>query len=138
MRGTPGSPAQQHIITRADRLIRGLATVGIIAPVDKATDYQEIWAQHALATIPEKFTAQDLQPWTRPSYMPSTSRYTGCGVGQGHPRGKGGQGPRVMAHYTNNFVYERIAPGVLDELRKKNPTVPSTKRRKHKHHSSLP
>lgn len=39
-----------------------------------------------------------------------------------------------MAHYTNNFVYERIAPGVLDELRKKNPTASSTRRRKHKHH----
>ena len=60
--------------------------------VDEATDYQEIWAQRARATVPEKFIAQDRQPWTRPSHMPSTSRYTGCGASQGHPREEAAKG----------------------------------------------
>lgn len=35
-----------------------------------------------------------------------------------------------LTHYTNNIAYKRLAPGVLDELRKKNPTIEG--RRKHK------
>jgi len=29
--------------------------------------------------------------------------------------------PQVVAHYTNDFVWERIAPGLLDELRHRMP-----------------
>ena len=56
---------QAHIAEQADILIRGLATVGIIALVDEATGYQEIRAREALATILEKFIAEELQPWTK-------------------------------------------------------------------------
>ena len=56
---------QAHIAKRADLLLRGLATVGIIALVDEATGYQEIRAQRALATILEKFIADELRPWTK-------------------------------------------------------------------------
>lgn len=38
-----------------------------------------------------------------------------------------------MAYCTNNFVYERLAPEGLDELRKKPAMLPS-KSRKQKHH----
>ena len=49
---------QAHIAQRADILIRGLATVGIIALVDEATGYQRIREERALATILEKFIAR--------------------------------------------------------------------------------
>jgi hypothetical protein len=42
---------QEHIADRADKLIRGLATVGIIALVDEATGYQRIREERALAAI---------------------------------------------------------------------------------------
>ena len=58
-------PSQQHIATRAEILIRGLATVGVIALVDEATGYQRIREERALAAILEKFLDQDLQSWTR-------------------------------------------------------------------------
>ena len=57
--------SQAHIALRADILIRGLATVGIIALVDEATGYQEVREQRALATILERFIAKELQPWTK-------------------------------------------------------------------------
>ena len=40
----------------------------------------------------------------------------------------------MLALYTNDFVYERIAPGVLVELKTLNPKVPPKGSRKHKHH----
>ncbi len=38
--------------------------------------------------------------------------------------------PRVLGHYTNNIVYKRLAPGVLEELRKKNPVVDGRRKTK--------
>ena len=38
-----------------------------------------------------------------------------------------------MAPDTDNFVYEHRDLGVLDELRKKNPAFPLTRRCKHRH-----
>lgn len=126
---------QSHIATQCESLVRNLARVGIIALVDEATGYQEIRAQRALATILEKYIAEALQPWTKTfPYTFYEQIYRLRGWPGFPPPGKGGPGPRVMAHYTTNFVYERLAPGVLDEFRKKNPTQPATKTRKHKHH----
>ena len=39
----------------------------------------------------------------------------------------------MIDSYTNDFVYERIAPGVLDELRLVNPVMPQGWRR-NRHH----
>ena len=123
-------PSQRHIAERAEILIRGLAAVGVIALVDEATGYQEVRAQRALATILEKFIAKELQPWTRTfpyefyELIYKLKRWPGP---DGHKR------PAVIGHYTNDLVYERLAPGVLDELKRVNPTL-STGRRRTTHH----
>ncbi len=44
--------------------------------------------------------------------------------------------PGIMAHYTNDIVYSRLAPGVLAELQERNPTD-GRGRRKHKHFQHL-
>jgi len=41
--------------------------------------------------------------------------------------------PFVIGHYTNDFVYERLAPGVLKELKARNLSQPGGGRR-HRHH----
>ena len=46
------------------------------------------------------------------------------------------QRPGVVGNYNNDLVYQRLAPGVLDELRRKNPSQPSD-RCKQKHHQWL-
>ena len=122
--------SQSHIAERAEILIRGLATVGIIALVDEATGYERIREERALATILERFISEELQPWTRTfpyEFYQEIFRLRGWGS----PSGKGR--PAVIGHYTNNFVYERIAPGVLEELRRRNPTMPQGWR-KNRHH----
>lgn len=118
-------PSQQHIATRAEILIRGLATVGIIALVDEATGYQRIREERALATILEKFIAKDLQPWTKTfpyEFYEQIFRL------KGWSGPAGARGPRVLGRYTNDLVYERLAPGVLDELRRRTPMLPNGQR----------
>ena len=121
---------QAHIAERCYVLIRGLATVGIIALVDEATGYQEIRTQRALATILEKFIDKELQPWTKTFPYEFYEQIFRLKKWDG-PNGR--KRPPVIGHYTNDIVYARLAPGVLDELKRLNPT--NTKgHRKSKHH----
>ena len=123
-------PSQLHIAARAESLVRGLATVGIVALVDEATGYQRIREERALATILERFIAGELQRWTRTfpiEFYEEIFRLKGWGNAAEVKR------PSVIGHYTNDFVYDRIAPGVLDELRRRNPVLPQGWR-KNRHH----
>ena len=45
-------------------------------------------------------------------------------------------GPTTVGKYTNDIVYNRLAPGVLEELRRKNPPNDQG-RRKYRHHQWL-
>lgn len=121
---------QLHIAERCDLLIRSLATVGVIALVDEATGYQDIRARRALATILERFIAKELQPWTRTfpyEFYERIYKLKGWVGPDGHRR------TPLIGHYTNDIVYERLAPGVLEELRRLNPPLPYGNR-PHRHH----
>ena len=121
---------QLHIAERAEIVVRGLATVGIIGLVDEATGYQRVRGERALAKILEDYIARELQPWTKTfpySFYEEIYRLRGWAGPHGAKR------PSVIGKYTNDVVYERIAPGVLSELRSNNPTLPSGGR-KDKHH----
>ena len=122
--------AQHHIAARAEVLLRGLVTVGVVALVDEATGYQDIRPQRDLAKILEAFIAKELQPWTKTfpyDFYLEIIRL------KGWPNVYAIKRPSVIGHYTNDIVYGRIAPGLLGELRSKNPTL-STGGRKHRHH----
>lgn len=119
---------QQHVAERCETIMRGFARVGIIALVDEATGYQRIREERALATILEKFIAKELQPWTKTFPM---EFYTEICRLKGWPSVHAIRRPSVIGRYTNDFVYERLAPGLLKELQQRNPTLPDG-RRKHK------
>ena len=121
---------QHNIAERCEKLIRGLARVGIIALVDEATGYQRIRDERALAAILEKIIARELQPWTRTfpyEFYDEIFRL------KDWPGPDGVKRPSVIGHYTNRFVYDRLSPGVLDKLKALNPVLPSGYRR-NKHH----
>ncbi len=89
--------------------------VGIISLVDEATGYQEFRQRDALARILEAFIDKELQPWvqTFPSdYYSELFRLRGLD----YPTGTV-QRPQYFGHLTNDIVYKRIAPGVLEELK---------------------
>lgn len=121
-----------HIIEACDMLMRGLAHVGIIALVDEATGFQEDRARDALIKILEAFIAKDLRKWTK-TFPSEFYREIFRLRKLKYPPDK--NPPQYIGRLTNNIVYERLAPGVLDELRHKNPVVLG--RRRHRHHQWL-
>lgn len=107
---------QEPIAAAAEILLRGLARVGIDALVDEATGYQEVRAKNALAKILEAFIAKELQPWvsTFPEdFYEQMFRLRDLNYPHGTVKR-----PQYFGHLTNDLVYKRIAPGVLDELKR--------------------
>jgi len=126
---------QEHIAERCELLIRGLATVGIVALIDEVTGYQEIRAENALAKILEEFIAKELQSWTKTfplEFYQEIYRLKGWDW-PALAEGKKPPTPQIIGHYTNGIVYDRLAPGVLQELRKRNPKLPTGLRKDHHH-----
>lgn len=117
------APNQKPIAVQADILMRAFATVGIIALIDEATGYQDLRARNALARILEQFVDKELQAWVRTfptDYYKELFRLRGLD----YP-GDAVSRPQYFGHLTNDIVYRRIAPGVLDELKRVSPRTES-------------
>jgi len=110
---------QEHIAMQCEILVRAFARVGIIALVDEATGYQEVRSRNALARILEAFIAKELQAWiqTFPSdFYQEMFRLRGLDYPNDSVRR-----PQYFGHLTNDIVYKRLAPGVLEELKRVTP-----------------
>ena len=115
----PLAPGHKNVAKQADILMRALATVGIIALVDEATAYQDFRGKQALAEILEQFIEKELQPWVKTfpdDFYRELFRLRGLSFPDGTVRR-----PQYFGLLTNDVVYKRLAPGVLDELKKLTP-----------------
>ena len=123
-----------HIVKACDILIRALAHVGIVALVDEATGYQDIRDRQALQKILDSYLAKELAAWAKrfpDEFYKQIFRLRGW-----EWRGIQVKKPQVVAKYTNDIIYDRLAPGILQELQKKNPKDDKG-RRKNRHHQWL-
>ncbi|MFN8995468.1 MAG: P63C domain-containing protein, partial [Pseudomonadota bacterium] len=115
----------------AEALTLALADTGVAALIDEATGYQDDRAKDALAKIFATFLAKERQKWalTFPiDFYREIYRLRGWKFEPWNTKR-----PSVVAAWTDDFVYDRLAPGLTEELRTKNP-VSDSGRRTHKHH----
>ncbi|MCK4307386.1 P63C domain-containing protein [candidate division WOR-3 bacterium] len=125
---------QEHIVQQCKILLRGFATVGIYALVDEATGYQEIRDRLALQSILDKFLKKEFAVWAKRfpyEFYKQMFRLHGW-----QWRGMTVNRPSVVGKFTRDLVYERLAPGIINELEKRNPTD-TRGRRKVRHHQWL-
>lgn len=111
--------SQRPIAMKADILMRGLAHTGIIALVDEATGYQAVRDREALQAILDRFLRKQLAAWAKrfpDEFYEQMFRLWGW-----QWKGMKINRPQIVGHYTNDLVYERLAPGILQELETRNP-----------------
>jgi len=110
---------QKEIAYQCELLVRVLSKIGIIALVDEVTGYQYDRARHALEEILDKFIAKELRKWAKTfpdefyehMFKLRGWQYVPFSVKR----------PGVVGKYTNDLIYERLAPGVLKELKRITP-----------------
>lgn len=113
----------EKMIVAADILIRALANVGIIALVDEATGFQNFRTQDALSRILNEYIAKELQPYVAtfpPEYYQEMFRLRGLEFPKDTVKR-----PQYFGTLTNEVVYRRLAPGILDELKAVTPKLSS-------------
>jgi hypothetical protein len=127
--------SQESVADFAEKMVRGLAISGILNLVDDATGYTKIRARDELQNILAAYIAPELLPWSKrfpDTFYEELHRVRGW---------KYAPGSNNRNHYigklTNELIYARLPPGVLEELRSKNPRDPQKGRRKYTHHRFL-
>jgi hypothetical protein len=120
---------QEHIAKQCEILVRGFARVGIIALVDEATGYQEVRKRDALEKYLSKYISKELVRWSKTfpdEFYEQIYRLRGWDYKE-----ESSQRPGVVGHWTIDLVYDRLAPLVIDELKRLIPKDEKG-RRKHK------
>jgi hypothetical protein len=104
---------------KAEILMRALADTGIVALVDEVTGYEKVRPQNALQKYLELIIRKELAAWTKkfPDEFYENIYKLKNWVWPGMSKNR----YSVVGHYTNDLVFERIAPGLVRELQSKTP-----------------
>jgi hypothetical protein len=118
------------IVMTAKVLNRAFAKVGVIALIDEATGYQDKRPIDELQRILEAYIAEELRPWIK-TFPDEFFRQIYRIQGWDYKPGTAKRTPYV-GKLINKYIYEPLPPGVLEELRRKNPlTAKGYRRFKH-------
>ena len=127
---------QLPLAEASEILVRSFAKIGIIALIDEATGYQEIRDRIALQKILDKYLTDEWANWTKTfpdDYYKELFRLKNVTF---PPIPSSTKKPSYVGHWTNDIIYDRLAPGVKEALKEKNPRL-SSGFRSRKHHQHL-
>lgn len=125
---------QISLAQNAEKLMRGLAKVGIRALVDECTGYQEVRPKDDLQSFLDLLITDKYTPWITRKFprwfFKELSRITGISIQNGTPG--------YFGYLINELVYDRLGnPEVTPTLQSKNPRNPETGRRPRCHWQHL-
>lgn len=134
-------PSQQLPIARqCEIILTSLAKVGVIALVDEASGYQEERAKNELQILLEKYISEELRQWTKKfpnEFFKQVYRLHGWeypNISKETMKSK--NHPQYVGQLINKYIYDRLPPGVKEELEKRNP-INEKGIRNHRHHQFL-
>jgi len=104
---------------KAGILVRALAKTGIMSLVDEATGYQSERPRDAIQAYLELVIRKDLAVWLRK--FPDEFYENIYRLKNWKWEGMGKNRYGVVANYTVNLIYDRLGPGITDELKRKSP-----------------
>lgn len=118
----------------SELIVRSLSKIGIVALVDEVTGYQQERERNELYKLLSKYLSEEKLAWAKrfpDEFFKQLYRLKNWDYPTGSSR------TPYVGKLINQLVYEKLPPGVLEELTNRNPTNPTTKRRKWKHHQFL-
>ena len=130
-KGVALTARQEVIAAQCEMLMRAFAKVGIAALIDEATGYQTARPADALKTYLESILKKELASWVKrfpDEYYENIYQLKGW-AWPGMTKNRFS----VVGKYTNDLIYERLAPGLKEEFEIRNPKGVNG-RRKSKHH----
>lgn len=107
---------QLPIAQQCEIIVISLAKVGVVALIDECSGYEKEKEKNELQKLLEKYIVEELRPWTkmfpdrffedfkRMYNLPSLKR-----------------APSFIGYFINKYIYDELAPGVLEELKRVNP-----------------
>lgn len=104
---------------QAEILMRALADTAVVALVDEATGYQAVRPQNALQSYLELVIRRELAVWAKKfpdefyENIYKLKGWTWPGMSKNRYS--------VVANYTTNLIYDRLGPGITEELINKTP-----------------
>ena len=123
---------QLQLADRAEIVITALAKTGIQGLIDEATGYQQVRSRDALQAYLDRILRKELAAWVQRfpnEFFQEMHRLKGWKWSTSMRR------PMVAGKYVKDIVYDRLGPGITDELENKNPS--NKGRRAAKHHQWL-
>ena len=123
---------QLHIAEQAKKLVRGFATLGIIALVDEATGYQYDREKDELQKILTAYISEELLPWQKKFpdiFYKELFRLNGWDFTVKGIKKR----PGVIGKWTKTLIYNELPKGVLQELEKNTPVNEKGKKKAHMH-----
>jgi len=111
---------QLSVARKADSIMRCFAKVGVIALVDEATGYQNVRVKNNLSKVFSAFLNNDYVEWSRKfptEFYRQIFRLNNWTVEDEDFKKR----PQIIGRWTNDIVYSRLGPQVLEELRMRNP-----------------
>lgn len=128
---------QMPNVYAAEVVLRALSKIGIIGLVDEVTGFQEIREKNALQEFLSRFINEQRGIYVKTypdEFFEAIFKMRHLTWSLANK----GKKPQYFGHLLNNYVYARIAPNVLTELRRVNPKDESGKRRaKHTQHIDI-
>ena len=118
----------------AESFITAVAKVGIVALIDEATGHQDHRERDELQRHLERYLKKEFAAWAKrfpDEFYMEIFRLRGW-----QWKGMKINRPQVVGTYTNDVVYSRMAPNLLEELQQINPSN-ETGLRHHRHHQHL-
>lgn len=128
--GALRSEAALRKASAAERLMRGLAKVGLVALIDEATGYQVERDKEELQRLLDRYVSEEFRPWTA---MFPTEFYAQMFRLRNITTDDVRKRPQYFGKLTNDVIYSRLLPGVAGRLAEVNPTNESGRRTRKNH-----
>lgn len=126
---------QVKLVEISEIMISSLAKIGITALIDEATGYQNVRTKDALQIILDKYLLKEFETWSKrfpDNFYKEMFRLRNWNINTVNFTKR----PSVVGTYTQDIVYDRLAPSILKELETLNPKDIKGNR-KNKHHQFL-